>query len=219
MKVDGFHRKIDATDDPAARFGTKTELVRQHALGHDSRVMAIDGQLADPLAVEILGPFDAGMLVDIDRGMAKGAIGEHGYRNERPVRIVDRPQKIGHAEFGDMEGAATDHRLEDLGHDACRVKLRVDTLDLNPTVDQRLSAIVIPKGNVELELRLELRHGGLLVTANVFMMSLFRSRMQARLRPLGFGAASFSRLSRAKDGGHDRDRTCDPYHVKVVLSR
>jgi hypothetical protein len=20
-------------------------------------------------------------------------------------------------------------------------------------------------------------------------------------------------------GGHDRDRTCDPYHVKVVLSR
>jgi hypothetical protein len=22
-----------------------------------------------------------------------------------------------------------------------------------------------------------------------------------------------------KDGGHDRDRTCDPYHVKVVLSR
>lgn len=41
----------------------------------------------------------------------------------------------------------------------------------------------------------------------------------ARLRPVGFGAASFSRLSRAKDGGHDRDRTCDPYHVKVVLSR
>ena len=24
---------------------------------------------------------------------------------------------------------------------------------------------------------------------------------------------------RAKRGGHDRDRTCDPYHVKVVLSR
>ena len=22
-----------------------------------------------------------------------------------------------------------------------------------------------------------------------------------------------------KSGGHDRDRTCDPYHVKVVLSR
>jgi hypothetical protein len=22
-----------------------------------------------------------------------------------------------------------------------------------------------------------------------------------------------------KDGGRDRDRTCDPYHVKVVLSR
>jgi hypothetical protein len=22
-----------------------------------------------------------------------------------------------------------------------------------------------------------------------------------------------------EDGGHDRDRTCDPYHVKVVLSR
>jgi hypothetical protein len=22
-----------------------------------------------------------------------------------------------------------------------------------------------------------------------------------------------------KGGGHDRDRTCDPYHVKVVLSR
>ena len=21
------------------------------------------------------------------------------------------------------------------------------------------------------------------------------------------------------NGGHDRDRTCDPYHVKVVLSR
>src|SRR6185312_1312288 len=41
----------------------------------------------------------------------------------------------------------------------------------------------------------------------------------ARLRPLGFGAASFSLLSRAKDGGRDRDRTCDPYHVKVVLSR
>ena len=24
---------------------------------------------------------------------------------------------------------------------------------------------------------------------------------------------------RPEDGGHDRDRTCDPYHVKVVLSR
>ena len=24
---------------------------------------------------------------------------------------------------------------------------------------------------------------------------------------------------RAKRGGRDRDRTCDPYHVKVVLSR
>ena len=36
----------------------------------------------------------------------------------------------------------------------------------------------------------------------------------ARLRPLGFGAASFTRLSQAKDGGRDRDRTCDPYHVK-----
>jgi hypothetical protein len=25
--------------------------------------------------------------------------------------------------------------------------------------------------------------------------------------------------SAGADGGHDRDRTCDPYHVKVVLSR
>ena len=25
--------------------------------------------------------------------------------------------------------------------------------------------------------------------------------------------------SLGKDGGRDRDRTCDPYHVKVVLSR
>jgi hypothetical protein len=25
--------------------------------------------------------------------------------------------------------------------------------------------------------------------------------------------------SRRLGGGHDRDRTCDPYHVKVVLSR
>ena len=24
---------------------------------------------------------------------------------------------------------------------------------------------------------------------------------------------------RIKDGGRDRDRTCDPYHVKVVLFR
>jgi len=24
---------------------------------------------------------------------------------------------------------------------------------------------------------------------------------------------------RRRDGGRDRDRTCDPYHVKVVLSR
>jgi hypothetical protein len=24
---------------------------------------------------------------------------------------------------------------------------------------------------------------------------------------------------KGKTGGHDRDRTCDPYHVKVVLSR
>ena len=35
---------------------------------------------------------------------------------------------------------------------------------------------------------------------------------------------SFSDLARIgqvieKDGGRDRDRTCDPYHVKVVLSR
>ena len=28
-----------------------------------------------------------------------------------------------------------------------------------------------------------------------------------------------ARGTRAKAGGHDRDRTCDPYHVKVVLSR
>jgi hypothetical protein len=32
--------------------------------------------------------------------------------------------------------------------------------------------------------------------------------------------AALSLLSAAlADGGHDRDRTCDPYHVKVVLSR
>jgi hypothetical protein len=24
---------------------------------------------------------------------------------------------------------------------------------------------------------------------------------------------------RVRNGGRDRDRTCDPYHVKVVLSR
>lgn len=26
-------------------------------------------------------------------------------------------------------------------------------------------------------------------------------------------------MNRAESGGRDRDRTCDPYHVKVVLSR
>jgi hypothetical protein len=31
----------------------------------------------------------------------------------------------------------------------------------------------------------------------------------------GVGICGFVEL----DGGHDRDRTCDPYHVKVVLSR
>ena len=36
--------------------------------------------------------------------------------------------------------------------------------------------------------------------------------------PFGLGVTSFL-ASRAKDGGRDRDRTCDPYHVKVVLSR
>jgi hypothetical protein len=32
-------------------------------------------------------------------------------------------------------------------------------------------------------------------------------------------AGSATRSLGAKRGGHDRDRTCDPYHVKVVLSR
>src|SRR5882762_7545498 len=32
------------------------------------------------------------------------------------------------------------------------------------------------------------------------------------------GLAQPKLAKRAKAGGHDRDRTCDPYHVKVVLS-
>jgi hypothetical protein len=35
------------------------------------------------------------------------------------------------------------------------------------------------------------------------------------LSRFGAGICGFVGL----DGGHDRDRTCDPYHVKVVLSR
>ena len=35
-----------------------------------------------------------------------------------------------------------------------------------------------------------------------------RARRETKLRGI-----------RAGDGGRDRDRTCDPYHVKVVLSR
>ncbi len=31
--------------------------------------------------------------------------------------------------------------------------------------------------------------------------------------------AGFGCVNRAKNGGRDRDRTCDPYHVKVVLFR
>ena len=37
--------------------------------------------------------------------------------------------------------------------------------------------------------------------------------------PFGLRRGILLSLSRAKDGGRDRDRTCDPYHVKVVLSR
>ena len=56
---------------------------------------------------------------------------------------------------------------------------------------------------------------------NVGLFGLAWPKLAAGSPPAPFGLRRgiLLSLSRAKDGGRDRDRTCDPYHVKVVLSR
>ena len=48
---------------------------------------------------------------------------------------------------------------------------------------------------------------------------LFYQQRSARLHHRDGWAPSITTPPMGKDGGRDRDRTCDPYHVKVVLSR
>ena len=47
---------------------------------------------------------------------------------------------------------------------------------------------------------------------------LAEAKLGARLRPFGLRRGSL-RCCAAKTGGRDKDRTCDPYDVNVVLSR
>jgi hypothetical protein len=54
----------------------------------------------------------------------------------------------------------------------------------------------------------------------VFQIRLWPGCDQLEFRIFGTGRGRESVCTlKALDGGHDRDRTCDPYHVKVVLSR
>ena len=49
-------------------------------------------------------------------------------------------------------------------------------------------------------------------------IALLRDGQHHRYKMLG-ACASCDRRKIEKNGGRDRDRTCDPYHVKVVLFR
>ena len=60
--------------------------------------------------------------------------------------------------------------------------------------------------------KLERMSGSMDHRANVYSLT---DRLGARNRAKN----SIQSDGHPEDGGHDRDRTCDPYHVKVVLSR
>jgi hypothetical protein len=60
--------------------------------------------------------------------------------------------------------------------------------------------------------KLERMSGSMDHRANVYSLT---DRLGARNRAKN----SVQSDGHPEDGGHDRDRTCDPYHVKVVLSR
>ncbi|CCD90466.1 putative phage integrase/recombinase [Bradyrhizobium sp. ORS 375] len=70
--------------------------------------------------------------------------------------------------------------------------------------------------------RKKLAYGGVAKLERMIGSADHRANVYSLTDKLGAGNRTKSSMKTAdvrKGGGHDRDRTCDPYHVKVVLSR
>ena len=70
--------------------------------------------------------------------------------------------------------------------------------------------------------RKKLAYGGVAKLERMTGSMDHRANIHSLTEKLGAGNRAKSSMESdrgLKRGGHDRDRTCDPYHVKVVLSR
>ena len=112
--------------------------------------MAIERQFANSLADEILRAVNAARLVDVDRAVTKRSVWKHRDRDEgRAAILIERAKKIGHAQLGNVIGAPSDHRLENLSYDPGSMELRIHAFDRDSAVCQRRRAIIIPEGDVQ----------------------------------------------------------------------
>ena len=113
--------------------------------------MAITMQLADLAADEVARLFDAAVLVDEDRAVAKKAIGEDRDRDERRIGLLEAAQVIGDAELGDVELAfhRPFHNRADLRRAAV---FELDAFGLDAAIGKRASAVVLPAAEDEFEL-------------------------------------------------------------------
>ena len=125
--------------------GVHAVFVLHHAAHPDHRGDLIFRQ-ADALAAQVLGLADAGVLADVDAGMAEDA--RHEGRNAdigrgagRDRADVARERNLRDVEFLESEGAVENLlRIErQVGHRAA--------LDLDPAVLDRLRAVVIAAGD------------------------------------------------------------------------
>ena len=83
--------------------------------------------------------------------------------------------------------------------------------------DRRIASHYTKKANHK-----KLAYGGVAKLERMTVSMDHRANVYSLADRLGAGNRAKSPMESdggLKRGGHDRDRTCDPYHVKVVLSR
>ena len=101
-------------------------------LGINPGVVSVKSELADPLADKVLRLFDAAVSIDVDGTVPERADGEDGNcQKRRATLLVESAKEVGHAQFGDVVGAPTYHRFEDLWDNPSAVEGYVRALDLD----------------------------------------------------------------------------------------
>src|SRR6185312_11578124 len=146
-------RAIHAADIMCHAAGGDTELVAQDPLGPNAGIVSVAQQLSHPASGEIARRLDALSGIHENSGVAKEAIWEDRDGNEGRIHQFKAAQIIGDTKLRDVELPAAQHSFHDLADIARAPQLEVDAGRLDPTIEQRARAIVVPTGKCELQVR------------------------------------------------------------------